>query len=121
MTFLKLGNPYMPTDSHSAILQSKAYPLPILRKVKGKIICDEGWSLSVSGSTWRIDTYEYCEDGRHLVLSGEEAAGQYDIFIETTLAWDDAARTVLDDETRSRVLRNITAAIQWAGHDVGFF
>jgi hypothetical protein len=34
----------------------------------------------VSGSSWRVDRYDYYEEGKHLVLGGEGAAGQMDIF-----------------------------------------
>ncbi len=44
-----------------------------------------------------------------------------DIFLNLTLFWTNPPNTPLDDETRQRVLRNITAALQWAGFRVGFF
>jgi hypothetical protein len=99
------------------VLQPDIYPLPALRRpwFKNKIICDEGWSLSFSGSSWRIDRYDYYEGQRHLILGGEGAAGQMDIFLDTTLVWSEPVGVVLDDETRTRVLHNITAALQWAG------
>lgn len=108
----------------SAVLQPEIHPLPTLRQPwfkKNTIVCDEGWSLSFSGSTWRVDRYDYREDGRHLVLGGEGAAGQMDIFTSANLTWEVPANVVLDDETRARVLHNVTAALQWAGFKVGFF
>ena len=105
-----------------AELQPDIYPLPSLHKpwFKNKIVCDEGWSLSFSGSSWRIDRYDYFEGERHLVLGGEGAAGQMDIFLTDTLTWSEPDQVVLEDQTRTRVLRNITAALE-AGYRVGFF
>jgi hypothetical protein len=85
------------------------------------VVCAEGWSLSYSGSTWRIDTYDYREGERQLILGGEGAAGQMDIFISSKLVWTNPPNTTLDQETSKRVLRNITAALQFAGYTVGFF
>jgi hypothetical protein len=59
--------------------------------------------------------------GRQLILGGEGAAGQMDIFLTAKLFWTIPPNTPLDDETSHRVLRNITAALQWAGYKVGFF
>jgi len=110
-------------QGRSAALQPDIYPLPSLRKpwFKNRIICDEGWFLVVSGSSWRIDRYDYYEGERHLTHGGDGAAGQMDIFLEDTLTWSEPSRGILDDQTRARVLRNITAALQWAGYRVGFF
>jgi hypothetical protein len=123
MSITESGVPFDPSKGRSAVLQPKIYPLPSLHKpwFKNKIVCDDGWSLSFSGSSWRIDTYDYYEKDRHLVLGGEGASGQMDIFLSTTLTWDDPPNLILDEPTRKRVLHNITAALQWAGYSVGFF
>jgi hypothetical protein len=107
----------------AAVLQAKIHPVPALRRpwFKNKIICDEGWSVAFSGSSWRVDRYDYYEEGKHLILGGEGAAGQMDIFLNRTLAWGDPPNVAMDEETQERVLRNITVAFQWAGFDVGFF
>lgn len=44
-----------------------------------------------------------------------------DIFLTPTLTWSEPTGEVLDEQTRARVLRNITAALQFAGYVVGFF
>ena len=44
-----------------------------------------------------------------------------DIFLSAVLVWDDPPNVALDNETRTKVLHNITAALQWAGFSVGFF
>jgi hypothetical protein len=71
----------------AAVLQPKIHPVPALRRpwFKNKIICDEGWSVAFSGSSWRVDRYDYYEEGKHLILGGEGAAGQMDIF--ETVPW----------------------------------
>jgi hypothetical protein len=122
MSILKPGEPYDARKSRSAVLQPRVPPLSVLRRpwFKNKIVSDDGWSLSFSCSSWRIDRYDYFEDGRHLVLSGEGATGQMDIVISPTLMWNDPPDVVVDDETRERVLYNITSALQWAGFSVGF-
>jgi hypothetical protein len=109
--------------ARAAVLQPKIHPVPALRRpwFKNKIICDEGRSVAYSGSSWRVDRYDYYEEGKHLILGGEGAAGQMDIFLDRTLTWSDPPNVTMDEETRDRVLRNITVAFQWAGFDVGFF
>lgn len=123
MSMTNLGEPYGPGMGRSAVLQPICPALSVLRRpwFKNKIVSDEGWSLSFSGSSWRIDRYDYFEGDRHLVLGGEGASGQMDIFICPTLNWDDPPGMVLDDKTTERVLYNITSALQWAGFRVGFF
>jgi hypothetical protein len=108
----------------SAELQPEIYPLPALRKPwfkRNTIVCGEGWSVQYSGSSWRVDRYDYFENGRQIVFSGEGAAGQMDIFLYPHLAWEDSPDKNADELTRQRVLHNITAALQWAGFSVGFF
>lgn len=104
------------------MLQPDVYPVPKLHKkwFASEITCDEGWSLSFSGSS-RVDRYDYLEAGRHLILSGEGGPGQMDIFLTPTLTWSEPAGVPLEEEERARVLHNITAALQWAGYLVGFF
>ena len=123
MAFLKASTPYDPDHAKTAVIQPTIYDAPPLRKLWSKniIVCEHGWSLSYSGSTWRIDTYDYCEEGRQLILRGEGAAGQMDIFLSAKLFWTNPPNTPLDEETSHRVLRNITVALQWAGYKVGFF
>jgi hypothetical protein len=123
MSFLKASAPYDPSQAKTAVIQPTIYDPPPLRKLwfKNTIVCEEGWSLSYSGSTWRIDTYDYRDEGRQLILGGEGAAGQMDIFLSSKLLWTNPSNTPLDEETSHRVLRNITAALQWAGYRVGFF
>ena len=107
----------------SAELQPKIFPLPALRKPwfkRNTIVCEEGWSVQYSGSSWRVDRYDYFENGRQMVFSGE-GAGQMDIFLYPHLAWEDSPQKNVDELTRQRVLYNITAALQWAGFSVGFF
>jgi len=113
-----------------AVLQPKIYPLPSLRRPgrigpffkKNIVICDdEGWSLTFSGSTWRIDCYEYAEGDRKVTFGGEGAAGQWDVFVPRTMAWDGVPNDAMDEATRYRVLHRVTAAIQWMGLDVGLF
>jgi len=117
MSITDPGEPYDPNKARPAVLQPKTYPLPSLRKVwfKNKLVCDEGWSLSFSDSSWRIDRYDYYEGDRHLVLGGEGATGQMDIFLSPTLTWDNPPNLILDEQSRTRVLHNITAALQRAG------
>jgi hypothetical protein len=92
---------------------------PLLRR--NTVACDdEGWSLTFSGSSWHMDRYEYSECGRTITFGGEGAAGRWDIFIPPQLAWDDARAEPLDDATRDRILKRVTAAIQWLGFSVGF-
>ena len=112
-----------PSKSRSAVLQPRVPPVSVLHKpwFKNRIVSDDGWSLSFSGSSWRIDRYDYFEKDRHLVLGGEGASGQMDIVITPTLRWSDPPDVVLDDKTRERILYNITSALQWAGFSVGFF
>jgi len=74
-----------------------------------------------SSCSSRIDRYDYYENGRQLSLSGEGGAGQMDIFVDSDLYWDEPERVKLDEPDRQRVLQNITAALQWAGFDVGIF
>lgn len=123
MSPIRPSEPYDPSKGKSAVLQPRVPPLSALHKpwFKNKVVSDDGWSLSFSGSSWRIDRYDYFEEGRHLVLGGEGAAGQMDIFMTPTLRWNDPPNVVLDDATRERVLYNITSALQWAGFSVGFF
>ena len=123
MSIANPGEPYDASKSKSAVLQLTIPPLSILRKpwFKNKIVSDDGWSLSFSGSSWRIDRYDYFEEDRHLVLGGEGASGQMDIFIYPKLKWENPPDMVLDDETAERVLYNITSALQWAGYSVGLF
>jgi hypothetical protein len=123
MSITNPGQPYDATKARTAVIQTEIYPLPALRKrwFKNVITCDEGWSLSYSGSSWRIDTYIYRESGRCLELGGEGAAGQMDVFIGPKMMWNDPSGVPLDDQTRNKVLHNITAALQWAGYKVGFF
>jgi len=112
-----------PSKSRSAVPQPRVPPVSVLHKpwFKNRIVSDDGWSLSFSGSSWRIDRYDYFEKDRHLVLGGEGASGQMDIVITPTLRWSDPPDVVLDDKTRERILYNITSALQWAGFSVGFF
>src|SRR5258708_40168706 len=72
----------------AAVLQPKIHPVPALRKpwFKNKIICDEGWSVALSGSSWRVDRYNYYEEDKHLILGGEGAAGEVGIFFKRTPA-----------------------------------
>jgi len=129
MSILNPGESYDPTKAGSAALQPEIYPLPRLRRPwftrpwfqRNKIICEEGWSLSFSGSSWRIDRYDYFEDERHLVLGGEGGTGQMDVFVGEEIFWEEPSGVRLDELTRQRVLHNITAALQWAGFSVGFF
>src|SRR3954465_10850967 len=102
-----------PSKSRSAVLQPRVPPVSVLHKpwFKNRIVSDDGWSLSFSGSSWRIDRYDYFEEDRHLVLGGEGASGQMDIVITPTLRWSDPPDVVLDDKTRERVLYNITSAL----------
>ncbi len=111
-----------PQQGRTAVLQPDVCPLLKLRKrwFSSKIVCDQGWSLSFSGGS-RVDRYNYFEAGRHLVLKGEGGSGQMDIFLTATLTWSEPAGVPLGEETRARVLRNITAALQWTGYLVGFF
>ncbi len=44
-----------------------------------------------------------------------------DIILTTILTWSEPAGVPLDEATQATVLRNITAALQWAGYLVGFF
>ena len=122
MSTAKSGELSDPSKSKSAVLQPRVPPLSVLRRpwFKNKIVSDDGWSVSFSGSSWRIDRYDYFEEERHLVLGGEGASGQMDIVISPTLRWNDPPDAVLDDKTRERVLYNITSALQWAGFSVGF-
>jgi hypothetical protein len=110
--------------TRGAELQPRIYPLPTLRRPwfkRGRIICDEGWSVSYSGSSWRIDRYDYYENDRHLILSGEGGSSQMDIFIDAEMFWDDTARVRVEETDMKRVLNNLTAALQWDGFEVGFF
>jgi hypothetical protein len=94
-----------------------------LFRLKGNtILCeDEGWSLKYSGSSWRIDCYEYRQDSRVITFGGEGATSQWDIFIPRKLQWGDGAHENLDDYAESFVLARITVALQWLGVSVGFF
>jgi hypothetical protein len=125
MGFLRFSEPYNAKKAQHAKLQPKIHPLPKLRRPwfkGGKIVCEEGWSVSYSSScSSRIDRYDYYEDGRHLGLSGEGVPEQMDIFVDSDIYWDEPERVKLDEPNRQRVLQNITAALQWAGFDVGFF
>jgi hypothetical protein len=56
-----------------------------------------------------------------MTFDGEGAMRQMDIFLLPTLVWEDAPTQSIDEETRKLILRRITAALQWAGFDVGFF
>jgi hypothetical protein len=100
--------------------------MPVLRKPWfgkncGKIVCNEGWSVAFSGSTWRIDRYDYYENGHHLILGGEGGSGTMDIVVDPVLIWDEPQNIPLDEATRKRVLNNLTAALQWAGYSVYLF
>src|SRR3984957_18873679 len=61
--------------ARAAVLEPKLYPVPALRRpwFKNKIICEEGWSVAFSGSSSRVDRYDYYEKGKHLILGGEGA------------------------------------------------
>jgi len=74
MAFVKASTPYEPSHAKTAVIRPTIYDAPPLRKLwfKNKIVCEQGWSLSYSGSTWRIDTYDYCEEGRQLILGAKE-------------------------------------------------
>ena len=122
MGITTFGEPYDPKKAKTSVLQPKIYPLPVLHRpwFKNRIVCEEGWSISFSGSSWRTDKYDYYEGERHLVLGGEGAAVM-EIFIPKGMVWDDPPDVALDDQTRARVLHNITAALQWAGFSVAFF
>jgi hypothetical protein len=104
----------------AAVLQPKIHPVPALRKpwFKNKIICDEGWSVAFSGSSWRVDRSDYYEEGKHLILGGEGAAGQMDIFLNRTLAWGDPPNVAMDEETQGKstsqyLLRSSGLASTW--------
>jgi hypothetical protein len=108
----------------SAVLQDQVWPVPSLRKpwFKNAIFCDdEGWSLTYSGSTWRVDRFDYRENGRLITFGGEGAVGQMDLFLPPNLAWEDAPSQSIDEATQNVILRRITGALQWAGFKVGFF
>jgi hypothetical protein len=95
-----------------------------LFRFKGNIILceDEGWSLKFSGSSWRVDRYEYRQNDRTITFGGEGGAtSQSDIFIPPKLVWDDGKSETLDDDMESQVLKRITMALQWMGFSVGFF
>ena len=113
---------------HAAILQPEIFPRPnLIRPRKGffkgnTIVCkDEGWSLTFSGSSWRIDCYKYQQNEKTITLGGEGTASQWDIFIPPKLRWDDVGDEPLDDFTEAQIQRRITVALQWIGLDVGFF
>lgn len=123
MSFLKTGVPFDTTNVKTSVLQPIIQPRSLLRRpwFKNKIISKDGWSISFSGSSWRIDRYDYWEGKRHLVLGGEDGTGTMEIFIPQKMVWDDPPNEELDDQTRARVLENLTYALQWAGFSVGFF
>jgi len=123
MSPLEFGKPYDPKGAKTSVLQPVIKPRSVLRRLwfKNKIVAEDGWSISFSGSSWRIDRYDYFEGGRHLVLGGEGASGMMEIAIPKKLAWEDPPNEELDDQTKSRVLENLTSALQWAGFSVGFF
>ena len=123
MGLLNQGEPYEAQNAKTSVLQPRIEPRSFLRRpwFKDKIISDDGWSISFSGSSWRIDKYDYWEGGRHLVFGGEGACGSMEVFVPARLVWDDPPNEELDEQTRTRVLENITAALQWAGFSVGFF
>lgn len=123
MGLLNQGEPYDTQNAKTSVLQPKIEPRSVLRRpwFKNRVVSDDGWFISFSGSSWRIDKYEYREEGHHLVLGGEGACGTMEVFVPAKLVWDDPPNEELDDQTRTRVLENITAALQWAGFSVGFF
>jgi hypothetical protein len=114
--------------ARAAILQPEVWPRPLLTRprqgvfrFKGNtIVCkDKDWSITFSGSSWRIDSYVYRQGNRTITFGGEGATSQWDIFIPPRLKWDDGE--LLDDCAESQVLNRITAAIQSMGFNVGFF
>jgi hypothetical protein len=123
MSLLKPEEPYDANDAKTSVLQPKIQTRSLLRRprFKNRIVSEEGWSISFSGSSWRIDRYDYWENGRHLVLSGEGGTGAMEVVIPQKLVWDDPPNEELDNQTRTRVLENLTSALQWAGFSVGFF
>jgi hypothetical protein len=105
-------------------LQAPVRPLPNLRRrwlLSGKIHCkEEGWAFHLSASCEsRVDGYHYEEGSRHLTLGGEGGAGVMDIVIPPQLKWDEDLRPISDPDAK-RILRNITAAIQWIGFSAEF-
>jgi hypothetical protein len=123
MSVARVGGPYHYDERKAGILQPEIYPLPRLRRpwFRNKIVCKDGWSLAFSGSSWRIDRYDYFEDGKHLILGGEGACGTMGIIVEPDLLWKDPPNVRMDEANRARVLRIITAALQWAGFKVEFY
>jgi hypothetical protein len=92
----------------------------IFRFKGNTIICeDDGWSLTFSGSTWRIDTYVYRHGDRKITFGGEGATSQWDVFIPPKLTWDNGEQ--LDDSVELQILNRVTEAIQSMGFSVGFF
>ena len=43
-----------------------------------------------------------------------------EVVIPQKLVWDDPPNEELDKQTRTRVLENLTSALQWDGFSVGF-
>ena len=124
MSLLKPGEPYDAKGRENLCLAAEIQPRSVLRRpwFKNRIVSEEGWSISFSGSSWRIDrSNDYWEMGRHLVLGGEGGTGTMEVVIPQKLIWDDPPNEELDNETRRRVLENLTSALQWAGFSVGFF
>ena len=109
MAFLKASTSYEPGRAKTAPIQPTIYDAPPSANCGSRtksFVSEDGHRLS--GSTWRIDTYEYCEEARQLILGGEGAAGQMDIFLTAKLFWTIPPNTPLDEETSHRVLRNIS-------------
>jgi hypothetical protein len=98
--------------------QSPISPMPQMKKslFSSKVVCkDAGWCLWQSASAdSRVDGYHYEENGRHLTLTGEDA----ELFLPDRLAWDDDLSHPLEPAEEQRILRNITAALQWLGWQV---
>jgi hypothetical protein len=44
----------------------------------------------------RADRYDYYEEGKRLILGGEDVAGLMDIFLHRTLAWGDPPNVAMD-------------------------
>lgn len=114
----------------AAVVQPVILPRPRMIRLRlglfrfkgNTILCeDEGWSLKFSGSSWRIDCYEYQQNDRMITFGGEGATSQWDVFIPPKLLWDDGDRETLDDYMESQVLNRITMALQWMGFSVGFY
>jgi hypothetical protein len=78
--------------------------------------------LTFSGSSWRIDCYEYRQGNQTITFGGEGGSTvQLDINIPPNLYWDADRQNPLDSVQESQVLRRITAAIQSMGVGAAFF